>query len=146
MRVTARRWLAGLALALGGGAVLLRTGYLAVRVHGASMEPTLRTGDRVLVRRVRPDRLRRGQIVVIAHRGGPGDPPLLIKRAVALPGDRAPRLPALRGAAGSRVPAGSLVVLGDNAGASFDSRQAGYFGAEALVGVVVRRLPARHRA
>jgi signal peptidase I len=137
VRVTARRWLAGLALAVAGAAALLRTGYLAVRVHGASMEPTLHTGDRVLVRRARPDRLRRGQIVVIAH---PGDPPLLIKRAVALPGDRTPHLPALRDAAGSRVPAGSLVVLGDNAGASFDSRQAGYFGADALVGVVVRRL------
>lgn len=137
--MTRGRWLAGLAVALGGAAVLLRTGYLAVRVHGSSMAPTLRTGDRVLVRRVRPDRLRRGQIVVIAHRPGPGDPPFLIKRAVALPGDRTPSLPALANA-GSRVPDGSLVVLGDNAAASFDSRQAGYFGADKLVGVVVRRL------
>lgn len=138
--MTAGRWLTALGVALGGAAVVLRTGFVAVRVHGSSMAPTLRDGDRVLARRVRPDRLRCGQIVVVAHRGGPGDPPFLIKRAVALPGDVAPGLPALRPAAGSRVPPGSLVVLGDNAAASFDSRQAGYFGADTLVGVVVRRL------
>jgi signal peptidase I len=133
--MTAVRWLVVLGCALGGAMLLLRTGYVAVRVDGVSMEPTLRPGDRVLVRRVRPNRLRRGQVVVFAHPGG--DPPFLVKRAVALPGDPVPPLPTLTG---SRVPAGSLVVLGDNSGASFDSRQAGYFGADTLLGVVVRRL------
>jgi signal peptidase I len=133
--MTAGRWLAVLAFALGATTLLLRTGYVAVRVDGVSMEPTLRPGDRVLVRRMRPHRLRRGQVVVFAHPGG--DTPYLVKRAVALPGDPVPPLPGL---AGSRVPAGSLVVLGDNPHASFDSRQAGYFAADTLLGVVVRRL------
>jgi signal peptidase I len=122
------------------GAAMLRAGFVAVRVEGASMEPTLRTGDRVLVRRVRPHRVRRGQVVVLAHRRQPGDPPWLIKRAVAVPGDTVPRVPALAGAEESVVPAGSLVVLGDNPRASFDSRQAGYFRADTLLGVVVRRM------
>jgi signal peptidase I len=34
-----------------------------------------------------------------------------------------------------------LVLLGDNPAASFDSRQAGFFPAERLLGAVVRRLP-----
>lgn len=70
----------------------------------------------------------------------PGDPPWLIKRAVAVPGDMVPRVPALAGAEESVVPAGSLVVLGDNPRVGFDSRQAGYFRADTLLGVVVRRM------
>lgn len=138
------RWLVGaLAVAVGGAAVL-RARYVAVKVDGASMEPTLHTGDWVLVRRVHPDRVRRDQIIVLEHpgRATQGNPPWLIKRAAAVPGDEVPRtrVPALRDTAETHMPAGSFVVLGDNSAASFDSRQAGYFAADTLLGVVVRRL------
>lgn len=141
------RWVAGAlaaALCAAGGAALLRSRYVAVRVEGASMEPTLRTGDWVLVRRARIERVQRDQIVVFEHpdRGAQDDPPWLIKRTVAVPGDEVPRdrVPALRHNEERRVPPGALVVLGDNSAASFDSRQAGYFAADTLLGVVVRRL------
>jgi type IV secretory pathway protease TraF len=38
------------------------------------------------------------------------------------------------------VPRGKLVLLGDNAGASLDSRMVGYFSAALLLGRVARRL------
>ncbi|MFB9236648.1 S26 family signal peptidase [Plantactinospora siamensis] len=85
-----------------------------------------------------------------ARRGGSGPDPaqrpargLLIKRAYAVPGDPVPvdRVPALRGGA-DRVPAGSLVVLGDNPPFSYDSRECGYIPAADVIGVVIRpRLP-----
>ena len=38
------------------------------------------------------------------------------------------------------VPPDLLVLFGDNAAASYDSRQVGYFPADRLLGVAVRRL------
>ncbi|WP_163569602.1 S26 family signal peptidase [Fodinicola feengrottensis] len=56
------------------------------------------------------------------------DPPWLIKRAVALPGDVVPaEVPHL---AGARVPADRFVVLGDNSARSYDSRRVGYLHAD----------------
>lgn len=139
----------GLAVALVAVAATLRRRFVAVVVDGASMEPTLRPGERVLVRRVALDRVRLGQIVVLAmpvdmHAALPAvdNPPWLIKRVVALPGDPVPydRVPVLRDNGDDRVPAGHLVVLGDNEARSFDSRRAGYFTADALLGVVLRKL------
>jgi signal peptidase I len=117
---------------------LLRARFVAVTVSGVSMEPTLSSGDRVLVRRVPLGRVRPGQVVVIAN--PTGEPPWLVKRAAAVPGDQVDPdwLPA--GHAPDRVPAGALVVLGDNVTASYDSRRAGFFPAAALLGVVVREL------
>ncbi|MEV4132167.1 S26 family signal peptidase [Dactylosporangium sp. NPDC049742] len=132
-------------LAAGAGALLvLRRRFLAVTVTGVSMEPTLRPGDRVLVRRVPLHRVRRGQLVVIRPPAGlphPQDsPPWMVKRAVALPGDTVPiEVPALDDGSGV-VPPGRFVVLGDNAGRSYDSRRAGCFRSDALLGVVVRTL------
>lgn len=139
------------ALALGatvltGVAVLvLRTRFVAVLVHGDSMRPTLRPGDRVLVRRVPVGRVRRGQVIVLAPPADlpahEDDPPWLIKRVIALPGDPVPRaLPALRAVRETRVPPGQVVVLGDNTARSYDSRRAGYFDAGTMLGVVVRRM------
>ncbi|TDD84930.1 S26 family signal peptidase [Actinomadura rubrisoli] len=132
------------------------------------MEPTLRAGDRLLVRRT--DRVRAGRIVVVRAPDPPlGDrepagaelteeeaaalpvvpaaapPPggrLLVKRAVAVPGDPVPRdaVPALREVPDEVVPPGSLVVLGDNPSASWDSREYGFVRPGGCVGVAVRRL------
>ncbi|GAA2397533.1 S26 family signal peptidase [Actinomadura vinacea] len=153
----------GLALA----AVLLgwaRRKYLVTTVDGPSMEPTLHPGDRLLVRRTR--RARAGQIVVIrirppmldapppdldleevppapVEREHP-DGPLFIKRAIAVAGDPVPvdRVPCLRQTRQTTVPPGALVVLGDNAATSWDSRDYGFVHADQFVGVAVRRLPA----
>jgi signal peptidase I len=130
-----------LVAALGGLVLVLRSCFVAVRVEGDSMAPALSPGDRVLVRRTRLDRVRRGQVVVLAPpaemRSVPGNPPWMIKRAVALAGDP---IPASREEPGQRVPPGQVFVLGDNSARSFDSRKAGCFPASALLGVVVRVL------
>lgn len=139
----------GAPLAISGAAlVVLRRRFVSVLIYGNSMEPTLRPGQRVLVRRTGADRVRRGQVVVLANpTGAPpeaGSPPWLIKRVAAVPGDPVPRetVPALRYVTEPRVPAGRLVLLGDNHAASYDSRRAGYFTADTVLGIVVRTLRA----
>ena len=116
-----------------------------VRVEGSSMAPTLVHGDRVMIRRTSPGRLRAGQVIVI--RKGlpygrpvrPDDPMLMIKRVAAVPGDPVPKatFPALRDVADHRVPAGRLVLTADNP-AGTDSRHLGYFYEQNLLGVTVR--------
>ena len=126
------------------GLAAARRRLCVVTVNGLSMEPTLLDGDRVLVRRVPLGAVRAGQLVVLTGPAGqPGD--WIVKRAVAVPGDPVPRasVPALAAAAEPAVPDGSLVVLGDNARLSLDSRRLGYLPAGRLVGVVIRRYPAR---
>lgn len=144
-------------LALAASALMGRR-LVVVRVRGASMEPTYRDGDRVLVRR--RGRIEVGGVVVmeqpgrhmtwaaapvtgtagaaeIAERGW------LIKRVAAVPGDPAPRagIAALTRVAGDRVPAGRLVLLGDNPRVSVDSRRMGYFPRARILGTVLRTLP-----
>lgn len=142
------------ALLLGLGllaSVLLSRRLVAVTVRGTSMEPTYRDGDWVLVRRGLPPLP--GQVVVAepALVGPPWrDVPVrrpgqrwwLVKRVAAVPGDPVPRadVPALADVPEQRVPAGKLVLLGDNQYASLDSRRLGYFPAERVLGTVVRRL------
>ncbi|MEU4720737.1 S26 family signal peptidase [Nonomuraea dietziae] len=151
-------------LALAAPLWWIRGRYLVATVNGPSMEPNLRSGDRVLVRRTR--RVRSGQIVVVkiadpAPLDGlppglePGDAAelpekpdhpgwrLLVKRAAAVAGEPVPRhrVPALRDVPETVVPPGALVVLGDNPGSSWDSREFGFVRGDELVGVMVRRLP-----
>jgi len=134
-----------LVAALLTSALVLRRTFLVVTVHGASMEPSLSSGDRVLVRRARLRRIRRGAMVVVTLPApkAPGHPAsgpeaeLMVKRAAALPGDPVPSsipVPDVR------VPPRNLVVIGDNPNGSYDSRLVGYVPADALVGVVVRRM------
>jgi signal peptidase I len=147
-------WVVGavlLVVAVVAGAVLwARRRLVLVTVDGSSMEPALYPGDRVLVHRRGLARVRRGDIVVLEPPVPPGvmrvavAPRALdsrrwnIKRAAALPGDPVP--PAAHNAADvQRVPPGALVVFGDNA-TSIDSRQRGFFSANDLLGVVVRRV------
>ena len=127
------------ALALVGGVVLvLRRRLLLITVEGESMEPTSAAGDRLVVRRTTLTGVRRGAVVVLAApAGAPAtDPPLLVKRAVAVPGDPVPGgIPV----PDRTVPAGRLVVLGDNADRSADSRARGFIPAAEVVGVVLRQ-------
>lgn len=140
-------------LAIAALACRLRQRYVSVTVRGASMEPTYRHGDRVLADRARIGDIRVGDVVVLE----PGRPrpvladrnsrPLtaepafwMIKRVVAVPGDPVPpgSVPARHAAPDFVVPRGRLVVIGDNASASSDSRQLGYFHIEQVLGVARR--------
>jgi len=150
-------WRYGLALAAGTllALVTLRQRFVIITVTGDSMVPALSPGDRVLVRRVRPGQLRRGQVAVVEMPDGNGDwtAPLrgpvsrhqwMIKRVAALPGDPIPRgcLPGAADAAGRLIPDGKLFVIGDNATSSYDSRQLGYLPSERLLGIVICRVHA----
>jgi signal peptidase I len=136
---------AGGLAALACATVLVRARLMVVDVHGGSMEPTLAAGDRVLARRGR--RVSRGAIVVIEPPPGAVDPAdvtgqFMVKRVLAVPGDPVPRedVPALAGVVSDRVPPGRLVVIGDNAMRSHDSRVIGYFEVRAVRGTVLRRV------
>jgi signal peptidase I len=172
--VTVTAAFAGLVLALGGTALVwVRRRYVVIDIVGASMEPSYRSGERVLVKRTSCARVTTGQAVVfehfyddVRHARDPASPVAarqrhgvaprrapfgrlgrprswLLKRVLAVPGDPVPRerFPALRHVPELLVPAGCLVVLGDNPPASLDSRQFGYVPGERLLGVVVRSLP-----
>ncbi|GAA2353345.1 S26 family signal peptidase [Dactylosporangium salmoneum] len=119
--------------------VVLRRRYLVVDVTGPSMTPTYLDGDRVLVRRVRGDKVRPGQVVVLEGPRLPRAEPLglLLKRVTAVPGDA---VPAYVTGAPALVPAGKLVVLSDNPAAGVDSRSVGLFSAAGVAGVVLRRM------
>jgi len=130
---------------LAGGAMVgvwLRCRLIAVTVSGHSMMPTLLPGDRVLVRRTPVRRVGPTDLVVFARPRAIGRS-WMIKRVLAVPGDPVPRreIPVLWGYSEARIPANRLVVLGDNPADSYDSRHFGYLNAEALLGVVVARLP-----
>jgi signal peptidase I len=154
--------LAGGLLAAGGVVLWARQCHLVATVDGPSMEPTLRSGDRLLVRRT--SRVRVGQIVVVRIQPLQLDAPppdhepiaaeaafspvhpdgqLFVKRAIAVSGDPVPtdRVPLLSEAPEATVPPGALVVLGDNAAKSWDSRDYGFVRGDQLVGVALRRLP-----
>ena len=141
--------------ALGGVLVLalaaLRRRLFAVTVRGASMEPVYVAGERLIARRVSATALRRGQIVILdkplrpagwewsgAPVTGPAGSTWMIKRVAAVPGDPLPPEVAAT-VPGDRVPPGSLVVLGDNARASIDSRELGLVPADRVLGVALRR-------
>jgi signal peptidase I len=124
----------------------------ATRVYGSSMEPNLHTDQRLVVEKVsyRLHGPRRGDVVVLRmpERG----PELLIKRVVALPGetidihggtvyiDQQPlEEPYLIRSTDSTygpttVPEGHVFVLGDNRGASNDSRVFGPVPIDRIVG------------
>jgi len=134
--------------AIATGMLALRRRLAVVAVIGPSMQPTLAPGDRVLVRRTGLSDIRTGQIVVIekpredgvwaARRRPAGPREWMIKRVAAVPGDARPQ--AMPGGAGPVVPAGRLVVLGDNPARSLDSRQIGFIPADRVLGVVVRSM------
>jgi signal peptidase I len=138
--------LAVCAAALAGAVLWLRHRYVMVSVSGASMEPAYRSGDRVWVRRAPIGSVRTGQVVVVRLSYPPAwnlavREPWSIKRVTAAPGDPVPRsgFDALAHVIETTVPDGCLVVSGDNAADSYDSRHCGYVPGDRLLGVVVRR-------
>ncbi len=124
----------------------------ATRVYGSSMEPNLHTDQRLVVEKLsyRLHEPRRGDVVVLRlpERG----PELLIKRVIALPGETieiregqvtidSVALPEpyltqqTRGQYGPvQVPVGHIFVMGDNRGASNDSRVFGPVEQSRIVG------------
>jgi len=95
----------------------LLSAWAMARVSGPSMSPTVRHGDRLLVRRVRPaSRVVPGDVVLARF---PARPELLVVKRV------------------SREVAGGHWVVGDNEFATDDSRS---FGPAVVVGRVVARL------
>jgi nickel-type superoxide dismutase maturation protease len=101
----------------------LATRWVLARVTGPSMSPTVRHGDRLLVRRVRgADAVRAGDVVLARF---PSRPELLVVKRVR------------------RAVPGGHWVEGDNPLVADDSRA---FGAAVVVGRVVLRLwPPPHR-
>jgi signal peptidase I len=124
----------------------------ATRVYGSSMEPNLHTDQRLVVEKLsyRLHEPRRGDVVVLRlpERG----PELLIKRVIALGGETIEirdgqvmidgvvlqelyLTQETRGQYGPvQVPAGHIFVMGDNRGASNDSRIFGPVDVSRIVG------------
>lgn len=129
----------------------------ATRVYGQSMEPNFHTDERLVIEKVsyhfHPPQ--RGDIVVIQDPSG--GPELLIKRVIGLPGERVtvadgrvfvdgrmieePYLDQPTRGSGSSwvVPPLSVFVMGDNRGASRDSRVFGPVPLDEIVGRAVFR-------
>jgi signal peptidase I len=137
---------ATLAIAIAALAAL-RWRYAIVTVAGESMEPALRDGDRVLVRRCGVGKLRAGQLVVFrepdpygllprrrpACLTGANHEDWIVKRVAAVPGEPVPGV--VRKVVGPTavVPPRSIVVLGDTV-ASVDSRLWGLVPASHILG------------
>jgi signal peptidase I len=134
---------------------LLRRSFVLVHVTGESMAPTLREGDRLLVRRVGVDAVPCNALVVFAlpalgPRGtvqwpetSPGGRRWMVKRATGIPGDALPEDyagPVDDDVRDRVVPPGKLFVLGDNPAVSTDSRRIGCVPASHLLGTVIRRI------
>jgi signal peptidase I len=139
--------------------------FQAFWIPSESMVPTLRQDDRVLVNKLsyRLHDVNRGDIVVFeAPEGANSDIKDLVKRVVGLPGDTIsfrnghvrvngrrldePYLPEgtvtepKNGVTSIDVPAGSIFVMGDNRGASKDSREFGPIDEDDIVGRVFVRI------
>jgi signal peptidase I len=133
-------WIAAVVVVLlvVGGTLWLRNRMLVVCVTGQSMLPALDDGEKLLAHRT--SRVpATGSVVVVK----PFDGSLLVvKRVAATAGEAVPPEVAEPSglAPGDMVPPGSLVVLGDNADASIDSRTWGLLPVTSVVAVVVRKM------
>ncbi|WIY00822.1 S26 family signal peptidase [Amycolatopsis mongoliensis] len=114
--------------------VVLRRRYVVARVWGHSMSPTFHDGERVVATRRRHYRV--GDVIVFRPRSETADVAWRIKRIAAVAGDP---VPAWLAADHPVVPAGRVVVAGDNTGHSEDSRQLGYIDIARVAGAVPHR-------
>ncbi|WP_086841150.1 S26 family signal peptidase [Amycolatopsis kentuckyensis] len=135
--------------------VVLRRRYVVAHVRGHSMSPTFHDGERVVATRRRHYRV--GDVIVfrppstasrpggrVAKPPARGNAPDVtatdvawrIKRIAAVAGDP---VPAWLAADHPVVPAGRVVVAGDNTGHSEDSRQLGYIELARVAGAVPHR-------
>ena len=144
LRAAVTRTCAGVVagVALAGFGLLARRWLMWVSVHGDSMAPELKHGDRALAIRVPPATIRRGQMVVgrippgfddpevAAHR-----PPYFVKRVLGVGGD----LVTQPDGSQLRVPPGCYYVRGA-AEFSVDSTTWGPIQADRLLGVVLARV------
>lgn len=154
-------WLLHIAIAVVAGLFIVAFVAQITIVHDISMEPTLTEGDRLLVEKVgyRFGWLKRGDIIVFKS---PMDDRLLIKRIVALEGDRVeirdgkvyvngelsliglpeePETPQgdLHGYTNLTVPEGMIYILGDNRPYSIDSTEFGPIEEEWIKGRAIFR-------
>jgi signal peptidase I len=131
-------WLVSIAAIL-AIVLILRKRLIVVVVEGSSMLPSYRDGERVLAARRHPRTLRPGQVVILNGPrpmvGRDGVSGRIIKRVAAIQGQPVPD-----GVEGSFVPAGHIVVLGDNMSGSVDSRQLGFIPARIVLATVVRKM------
>lgn len=106
--------------------------WVRVTVRGNSMSPTLRDGQKLLVRRLfrRP---RDGEVIVF--RVPDPELPHRVKRVAAVAGDPVPSWLAATLPGLARVPDGFVAVVGDNP-RSQDSRQLGLVDCRDVVGAV----------
>lgn len=113
-----------IALALGFAA---RTAVHIYSIPSASMEPTLRAGDHIVVTAYH-SAPKRGDVIVF--RAPVSSDELMVKRIAGTPGD------AVEAGAGRViiVPAGCYFVVGDNRKDSFDSRNWGVLRRDLIVG------------
>jgi signal peptidase I len=118
-----------------------RRRWVVVTIRGNSMAPTLRDGQRCLMRRIRRGgaAVGRNAIVMFAAPAALGDDalPLRVKRVAAVAGDPLPRwaVGAAWATGDGHVPAGKLVVVGDNP-RSQGSQQLGYVDCRAVIAVL----------
>ncbi|MFF2778096.1 signal peptidase I [Streptomyces sp. NPDC058052] len=155
----------GLALVL-GGIVYFFTTHRGITVAGASMEPTYRVGQTVVVQDVDADDIRRGDVLLLQVPGRYQGAPV-VQRVIGKGGDhvvsdgehvtvngtplsepyvKPERLPVTLKPYDVRVPEGRLFLLGDNRGNANDSRfflddQAGSAPASGVLGRINAGLP-----
>jgi len=156
-------WLLLVAAALGIALLIKAFLFQAFYIPSESMVPTLLTNDRVLVNKLsyRLHDVHRGDIVVFEAPEGQEQENVkdLVKRVVALPGelvetrdgrvyvdgqpldeDYLPSGTVSEGLPPTRVPAGSVFVMGDNRSQSRDSRVFGPIPLDDIVGRVFVRI------
>ncbi|MEO7733898.1 MAG: signal peptidase I [Kofleriaceae bacterium] len=118
-------------------ALVGRRAFVVVTVRGHSMAPTLRNGERLVARRWSPTaRPVTGDVIVFR----PDALGYRIKRIAGVAGDPVPAW--LARDPGGRIPAGHVIVRGDNP-RSEGSRELGYIPIATILARTARQLPAR---
>jgi signal peptidase I len=155
-------WAITIVLALGLTLVVKTWFYQPFSIPSASMVPTLEIGDRVVVSKLNKDP-GRGDIIVFDRPAndpaGPGEPEVLIKRVIGLPGETVSAVDGKVQIDGKplreaylpddvvteiskpiSVPPGDILVMGDNRMVSQDGRYFGPISEDLIVGRAILRI------